>query len=278
MTIALSLGDIGLTPTTTSALSPEHTARLGATLDATATPVEGEDLPLLWHWAHFTPMTQSSGLAPDGHPGLPAGPADHYPRRMWASGAIEATGKLILGEPATRKSEILQCKQSEGRSGDLLIVRLQHRYRQFDIDQIVEEQTLVYRTPGPPIPLPPGDHHPELGPGQWHERRTLNTVTLFRFSAVTFNAHRIHYDQPYARAEEGYPALVVHGPLTALLVGESLRQHSGNELTQFEFRANAPLFVDLPFTIVGTNGATVGAQVIRNDGAEAMVVSAALRN
>lgn len=278
MTITLSLGDIGLTEETVSEVSSEHTARIGATIDATAIPTNGERLPLLWHWSHFTPTTATADLGTDGHPRLPDGPVAQYPRRMWASGTIEAPGQLIVGEPATRASQIIESRESEGRSSALLIVRVQHRYRQFDADQIVEEQTLVYRTPGPQVALPVGDHQPEVRPDRWQERHTPDTATLFRFSAITFNSHRIHYDHPYVTRVEGYPALVVHGPLTAVLVGESMRRRFGRELSQFEFRANAPLFVDLPFTIVGTAGPVLEAQVIRNDGTEAMTVAASLKN
>jgi hydroxyacyl-ACP dehydratase HTD2-like protein with hotdog domain len=276
VTAALNPGDIGLTEETTSSLSAEHTARISATIDSTATFAAGETLPLLWHWAHFTPITPTADLGPDGHSRLPSGPAKRYPRRMWASGAVEAPGQLIVGEPATRTSKIVDSKESEGRSGALLIIRVEHRYRQFDTDQIIEEQSLVYRTPGPAVPLPAGDHQLAAEPGQWQERYTLDTATLFRFSAITFNSHRIHYDHPYATTVEGYPALVVHGPLAALLVGESIRRRSGRELSRFEFRAGAPLFVDLPFTIVGTDNHAWDAQVIRNDGVEAMKVAATL--
>jgi hydroxyacyl-ACP dehydratase HTD2-like protein with hotdog domain len=278
VTVTLSLGDVGLAEETASELSAEHTARIGATIDATAIPADGEGLPLLWHWAHFTPTTATADLRADGHPRLPDGLMAQYPRRMWASGTVEAPGQLIVGQPATRTSQIIESRKSEGRSGALLIVQLQHRYRQFDADQIVEEQTLVYRTPGPPVALPVGDHQPEVGPDRWQERHTPDTATLFRFSAITFNSHRIHYDHPYVTGVEGYPALVVHGPLTAVLVGESMRRHFGRELSRFEFRANAPLFVDLPFTIVGTAGPVLNAQVIRNDGIEAMTVAATLKN
>jgi hydroxyacyl-ACP dehydratase HTD2-like protein with hotdog domain len=278
VTVALSLDDLGLTEETASGLTAEHTARIGATIDATAIPGDGEGLPLLWHWAHFTPTTATSDLGPDGHPRLPEGPVKQFPRRMWASGTVEAPGQLIVGEPATRTSQIIETRESEGRSGALLIVRVQHRYRQFDDDQVVEEQTLVYRPPGPPVALPVGDHQPEVGPDRWQERHTPNSATLFRFSAITFNSHRIHYDHPYVTGVEGYPALVVHGPLTAVLVGESIRRRFGRELSRFEFRANAPLFVDLPFTIVATAGPVLEAKVIRNDGIEALTVAATLNN
>jgi 3-methylfumaryl-CoA hydratase len=272
----LTLADIGLAEEAVSELSVDHAIQIGATIDAVTTPALGEPLPLLWHWAYFTPTAASNALGVDGHPLLPPGPISAYPRRMWASGTVESTVPLVLGSPATRVSSIISSKETDGRSGALFIVRVEHRYRQFDADCITEEQTLVYRRPGPSTPLPEGDHRPELSEGQWAQRHAPDTKTLFRFSAVTFNSHRIHYDQPYATAVEGYPALVVHGPLTALLVAESVREHFKSDLDHFEFRASAPLFAETPFTIVGTEGTPINAVVVRNDGAEAMSVSARL--
>jgi hydroxyacyl-ACP dehydratase HTD2-like protein with hotdog domain len=274
VTAELHLRHLGLAELATSEISAEHTGRIGATLNAADTPSTGEPLPLLWHWGHFAPIAPTRDLGRDGHPELPAGPLDAYPRRMWASGVVEAPGHLIVGEPASRASRVIDTKESHGRSGDLFIVRLEHRYRQFDLDQIVERQTFVYRTPGPNAPLPAGDYRPQLGPREWADRHVPDSKLLFRFSAVTFNSHRIHYDHDYATGVEGYPGLVVHGPLTATLVGESLRQHLGRPLSRFEFRASAPLFVDQPFTIVGTTDPELGAHVMRNDGTESMTVMA----
>jgi len=198
---------------------------------------------------------------------------------MWASGTVEALSPLAVGVPATRTTTIVGVKESTGRSGALAIVTLEHRYGQGGVDRLVEEQTLVYREAGPPVPLPVGDHRPTVIAGQWSDRHRPDSRLLFRFSSVTFNTHRIHYDQPYATAVEGYPALVVHGPLTALLVGESVRRACGREVARFEFRATAPLFAGSEFTIVGTPGGPgepVAVTVVRNDGAESMQVSAGL--
>jgi hydroxyacyl-ACP dehydratase HTD2-like protein with hotdog domain len=272
----LTLGDIGLVKETASELSVDHADQVGAGLNIVAAPRRGDPLPLLWHWAYFTPTAASDQLGADGHPILPPGPISAYPRRMWAAGRVDADRPLIVGSPAIRITSIISAKETEGRSGGLFIVRVEHRYRQFDVHCITEEQTLVYRTSGPPTPLPVGNHHPEVSEGQWAQRHAPDTKTLFRFSSITFNSHRIHYDEPYATGVEGYPALVVHGPLTALLVAESIRGHFQKDLGHFEFRASSPLFAGAPFTIVGTPGTPITAQVIRNDGAEAMVVSAEL--
>lgn len=281
----VTLADVGFTGSTTSPLTVEQTGLIAAALDAPAGPggprslEAGARLPLPWHWAHFTPRTPTSELGPDGHPPMPTHLQEVYPRRMWASGAFEAAGQLVVGEPAERRSRITKVKRSNGRTGPLMIVTVEHRYLQRGAEQVVEDQTLIYRTQGAPVPLPEGDHapEPEPGTGQWVERRCPSAVELFRFSAITFNSHRIHYDEPYAREVEGYPALVVHGPLTAMRVAASIERHTGRRLRRFEFRAVAPLFVGLPSTIVGTPGeGTATVQVLRNDGAVAMEVSAEL--
>lgn len=275
----LRLEDLGLTEVTESSMSVEHSTRIAAAIDDPHTFGQGEALPLLWHWAHFTPLTPTTELGTDGHPVIPEGPIRRFARRMWASGsvAVREGGTLVAGQPAVRRSSVVGTKESEGRSGSLLIVTLEHRYLQFGADQIVEEQTLVYRMPGPGLPLPEGDWQGSAEEGQWTERLVPGPVTLFRFSAITFNSHRIHYDRTYATLEEGYPALVVHGPYTALMISQSIRHHFGRELRSFDFRASAPLFVDQPLTIVGTSsGERPSVQVIRNDGAEAVVASAEL--
>ncbi len=279
MTVDLTLADLGLVGSTSSELSVEHAHRLAATIDSPVRLATGDPLPLLWHWAFFTPDAPTADLGDDGHPRLPPGPLSAYPRRMWASGTVAAAGPLAVGVPATRATSIVRVKESTGRSGALAIVTLEHRYGQGGADRLVEEQTLVYREAGPAVPMPVGDHRPTVAGDQWSDRHRPDSRLLFRFSSVTFNTHRIHYDQPYATSVEGYPALVVHGPLTALLVGESIRQATGREVTRFEFRATAPLFAGSEFTIVGTPGGPgepVAATVVRNDGTEAMQVSADL--
>jgi 3-methylfumaryl-CoA hydratase len=273
----LSLADLGFGTTTVSPLTAEQTGIIAAALDDPGPHADGDPLPLLWHWAHFTPRTPTSAIGPDGHPPTPAHIHDRYPRRMWASGSIEAPGRLVVGEPAERRSEIVERKESEGRTGPLLIVTVEHAYHQGGGVPLVERQTLVYRTPGAPVPAPEGDHVPDVGDEQWLERRCPSPVELFRFSAITFNSHRIHYDAGYARDEEGYPGLVVHGPLTAMTAAASMEHNTGRALRSFRFRAVAPLFVGLPSHIVGsTDGDDVSVQVVRNDSAIAMEASGTL--
>jgi hydroxyacyl-ACP dehydratase HTD2-like protein with hotdog domain len=273
----LQLHELGLTDETRSSVSAGHSTLMAATIDAPHPFADGEALPLLWHWAHFAPSTATADLGLDGHPSIRDGPVRAFARRMWASGSVKAIGRLIVGEPAVCHSTVVESKKTSGRSGSLLIVTLEHRYRQFGIDQIVEQQTLVYRTPGPVMTLPVGAWRPQVEAGQWDDLIAPNEISLFRFSAVTFNSHRIHYDHPYATSVEGYPDLVVQGPYTALMVGESIRRHTGRELTAFDFRASAPLFVNQPFTIVGTHAMdNPSVRVVRNDGTDAMQATATL--
>jgi hydroxyacyl-ACP dehydratase HTD2-like protein with hotdog domain len=277
MSIDLSLADLGLPAETTSELSAGHARLVRATIGAATDHQAGDPLPLPWHWAYFPPDAPTAGLGEDGHPRLPEGsPVRPFPRRMWASGKLSAPGQLVLGEPATRHTAVTKVKETTGQSGDLVIVNLEHRYRQRGADQVVEEQTLVYRTPGPPAALPVGDVEPDVPAGGWADRWLPSSPLLFRFSAVTFNSHRIHYDHPYATAVEGYPALVVHGPLTALLVAESARSRfpGGQEVRALAFRASSPLFAELPFHIVGApDDAGAAVRVLRNDGVEAVTAT-----
>jgi len=273
----LTLADLGLDEVATSPITAEQTGIIAAALDAPGAFSDGEALPLLWHWAHFTPRVPTSAIGPDGHPPTPAQVHDRYPRRMWASGSIDAPGRLVIGRVAERRSTIVERKESEGRSGPLLIVTVEHTYSQGGEVPLVERQTLVYRTQGAPVPAPEGDHVPEVEAGQWLERRCPSPVELFRFSAITFNSHRIHYDAAYARDEEGYPGLVVHGPLTAITAATSMERTTGRPLRAFAFRASAPLFVDQPSHIVGSvDGDAVSVQVVRNDGATAMEATGTL--
>jgi 3-methylfumaryl-CoA hydratase len=272
VTSPLSVEDLGLVASTTAELSVEHARRVAAVLDAGDDLQTGSPLPLLWHWAYFTPTAPTAALGIDGHPTLPAdGPTAGMPRRMWAGGRVNQLEPIALGEPATRRSSVARAERKSGRSGDLLVVTLTHEIEQGGRSVVTEEQDLVYRAaPAEPIPAPLGEERPPAPAGGWADTVVVEPPMLFRFSAVTFNSHRIHYDLPYATSEEGYPGLVVHGPLTALLLAESARRR-GVAGSTFHFRAVAPLFASAPFTLVGTpdaEGATLEA--VRNDGTTAL--------
>jgi len=263
--------DVAVAPEATADISVEHAARIAAVLDADLELGDGSALPLLWHFAFFAPAVPTAALGHDGHPRMaPGGPTADLPRRMWAGGRIEAHEPLLVGRPATRRSRVVQAERKSGRSGDLLVVTIEHEVEQGGRIVLTEEQDLVYRAAGATVEAPVGDHRPDVPDGGWCDPMTRDAVVLFRFSAITFNGHRIHYDLPYATAEEGYPGLVVHGPLTAVSLAESARRR-GVVGRRFEFRATAPLFAALPFTLLGRpEGDAVALEAVRNDGAVAM--------
>ena len=271
MSAEITAADLGLEPVRAE-LSVAHARRLAATLDVAEDLAEGSPVPLLWHWAFFVPDAPTTALGADGHPRLPdAAPTAGLPRRMWAGGRVRSHGELLLGRPAERRSEVVRAERKSGRSGELLVVTVAHEVRQDGELRISEEQDLIYRAASSEAtPAPEGDEQPEVPPGGWCDRLAVGPPMLFRYSALTFNSHRIHYDEPYATAVEGYPGLVVHGPLTATLLVESARRN-GRSGDRFSFRAAAPLFADLPFTIVGAPGDDgVRLEALRNDGQVAM--------
>ncbi len=217
--------------------------------------VDGTPLPAGWHWLYFKPLARRSVLGPDGHARLGEFlPPVPLPRRMWAGGTLAWSGVLRLGEKARRRSTIESVEEKSGRSGRLVFVTVRHRIETARGLALDEAQHIVYReaTPAPahaegPAPLPVA---------AWSEPFTADAVTLFRFSALTYNGHRIHYDAPYATGAEGYPALVVHGPLLASLLLDAAARHGSRAPEQFTYRALSPLFVDEPFRIEG--GASAG--------------------
>jgi len=272
----LNLGDLGLTSSAVSTLPAEHAQMLAATLDATFDPTEA--LPLLWHWAYFIPVVGTAGLGPDGHPRRGSPLLADFPRRMWVGGEVRAEGPLRADTASVRKTRLLSHARKQGSSGELLVVTLEHTVAQDDRILIVERQDVIYRqeggvTPpaGPAVELPPT-------PG-WRETVVPTTTLLFRFSAVTFNGHRIHYDHDYATRGEHYPALVVHGPLTAMLLAQSASHHLGTPLQSFAYRASSPLFVDQPVSIDGVvspspDGETATMTATRVDGVVGMTATA----
>ena len=184
---------------------------------------------------------------------------------------------LLIGQPARREAVIRNIRVKTGRSGALAFVSVLCSFFQNDRLCIEEEQDIVYREPGPPLPRPPVREWPAPPDGAITRIVTPDTRLLFRFSALTFNAHRIHYDRPFATGEEGYPGLVVHGPLTAVLLMELVRQNMARQVKEFSFRGLAPLFDLAPFRVVGTLGdGQVSLAAQGPDGATAMRASAQL--
>jgi 3-methylfumaryl-CoA hydratase len=209
----------------------------------------GAGLPLLWHWIYLLERPAQSDLGPDGHPargGIPT-PPEPGRRRMWAGGRVRTDGRLQVGRPATRRTSVAAVEEKTGRSGRLTFVTVSHQVEQDSVVVVDEEQDIVYRdaVPAASAPVPstslPTDSEPP-SPGEWPIE--TSPVLLFRFSALTYNGHRIHYDREYARTVEGYPGLVVHGPLQALAMAEVARRRPDvtGQGSLFEYRLLSPLF------------------------------------
>jgi 3-methylfumaryl-CoA hydratase len=253
-------------------------AALAATLDHDdAEPLAGDALPPLWHWLYFLPRARQSQLGADGHPQRGGFlPPVALPRRMWAGGRLEFPGTLRLGDAVTRTSTVADVTLKEGRSGKLVFVLVRHEIAGPDGIAVTEEQDIVYR--GPPAP---GESAPAPRPAPedaaWRRDIVADDVLLFRYSALTFNGHRIHYDRRYVTQQEGYPGLVVHGPLLATLLADLLRRNAASQLAAFRFRAASPVFDTDPFAVCGRAEGNVAALWVRKaDGTLAMEAEALL--
>jgi len=272
---------IGSRETRAETISEFPAQAAAAMLDLDGEPMtRGNPLPPLWHWFYFLPQAPRSQIDVDGHPKRGGFfPPVTLPRRMFAGAQTRFIRPLTIGEPAVREGEILAVKEKSGKAGKLVFVTVRYRLRQGDEVCIEEDQDIVYKEPGPQIPEPiPSQHPPELPVGAWVEEIIPDTVLLFRFSALTFNAHRIHYDRPYALEEEGYPGLVVHGPLTAvMLAGLTRRRNPDKRIIGFTFKGLAPLFNSYPFRLIGRpEGDTVTLQAQGPDGKTTMQATATL--
>jgi 3-methylfumaryl-CoA hydratase len=241
---------VGRSETRTDTVWPLLLRGLSATLDVPE-PAGGA-LPALWHWMLFQDWVPGQGLGPDGHPKrggfLP--PVHDLPRRMWAGGRVSFAAPLHAGDPVTRTSTILSVQEKSGGSGRLVFVTVRHEIAGPAGPAITEEHDIVYRgTEGeavkpaaPAAPLPEGAFTRTIVPGP---------VLLFRYSALTGNGHRIHYDLDYVTREEGYPGLVVHGPLQATWLADLVRRECRGTLRRFAFRGRRPAFHDTPLTLAG---------------------------
>lgn len=241
-------------------------------------------LPPTWHWVYFTDWPGHQGLAADGHPnGGHFQPPIPERRRMWAGGSVTSHADLILTEPVERTGTVLSATPKSGRSGEMVLVSVQYEHRQRGEVRLTEVQNHVYRSGAggsdaarswPPRPA----RRPDSDAPWQHEIRT-DPISLFRMSAITGNSHRIHYDRPYATEVEGYPDLVVHGPLLAQqLATLALRQDPALQLAQFDYRVQAPVFVGDPVTAVGTlTGADAELQVISEGGRVHVAATASYR-
>ena len=246
---------IGRSETLHDTIGPTPVVALTATLDHPAAPVvAGTALPPLWHWLYFLPMHWQSEIGLDGHAKrggfLPPVP---LPRRMWAGSQLEFRAPVRVGDQVTRTSTIDNVTTKEGRTGKLVFVKVRHELRCNGAGEpaIVEFHDIVYRDakqPGdvdpPPTPAPQG--------AAWQREIVPDDVLLFRYSALTFNGHRIHYDRQYVTAVEGYPGLVVHGPLIATLLMDLLRREAPEaDVASFRFKAVRPTFDGPPIRVNG---------------------------
>ena len=235
----------------TVALSPAQ--RMLATLDDMTTELpEGSPLPLLWHWLYFLSDAPMSAIGPDGHPKRGGFlPPVELPYRMFAGARFIFHSPLLIGKKARRESKILSIDHKEGRDGPLIFVNISHEIFQGGKLCMEEQCDLVYLgARAPHKPASSKGKRPELNPRAIVKTITPDPVLLFRFSALTFNSHRIHYDRPYAVSEEGYPNLVVHGPLVAVLLMELVRKHIEAPVQAFSFKGRAPLFEGAPFRLI----------------------------
>ena len=270
---------IGRQEILTDRVTPVPVAALSATLDRDdALPKAGDPLPPLWHWLYFLPLARQSLIGPDGHPRrggfLPPVP---LPRRMWAGGRFVFHAPLRVEEKITRTSTVMDVTVKNGRRGPLCFVLVRHEIAGDHGVALAEEHDIVYReaaTPGEPPP--PVRQAPDQA--AWEREITPDDVLLFRYSALTFNGHRIHYDRRYVTEVEGYPGLIVHGPLIATLLVDLLRRNTGLPLRSFHFRAVSPLFDVKPFKVCGQPGAngTVALWACGMDGTLAMEAEASV--
>ena len=258
---------------TTETIAAEPAAAMSGLLDREpAVTAPGDPIPPLWHWLYFLDRPATSELGPDGHPA-----AGHFMppipqrRRMYAGGRASYTGAFRCGDEITRRSELADATVKQGRTGELLFVTVRSVFTTAGAVIATEEQDLVYRS-GPPAaggsagPRGPSEaaglaaggsagprgFNGAAGPAPWQIQIVPDPVLLFRFSALTYNAHRIHYDADYATGVEGHPGLVVHGPLLALLCFELPRRNAPRQrVTQLSFRARSPVYVGQRCTVTG---------------------------
>ncbi|RNF34494.1 FAS1-like dehydratase domain-containing protein [Paracoccus methylarcula] len=256
-------------------LTPAIAERFDATFDLRGETGDGARAPALIHLCLAPPAIPTEELGPDGHPArggfLPPVP---LPRRMWAGGAFSFHGDIRVGETVTRRSIIQDVVVKEGRTGMLCFVTVEHQVDSNGRAALTERQDIVYR----------GVDGPDAGAkkiastapaGEYRRAVQPSAVLLFRYSALTFNGHRIHYDAPYVHGQEGYPGLIVHGPMQATMLMQLAEQIRGSRPTQFEFRSLSPLFDDADFTLnAADDGSGLKLWTCYADGPVAMVARA----
>lgn len=238
-------------------LRPFPARALAAALERDVPLDTGDFLPPAWHWLYFLDAPSASATGADGHAKatvlLPPPP---LPRRMWAAGKMLIERPLRLDFPAQRRATIKSIEAKSGKSGELVFLNLEHELIQNDVVCIREEQNLVYRGM-PSGPSPEAAAEPAPAAGEWMREIVPDPVLLFRYSALTYNGHRIHYDRPYATGQEFYADLVIQGPLLATLLLELCQaQLPYAAIKTFQYRAVRPTFVSQPFTVNGSKDGT----------------------
>jgi 3-methylfumaryl-CoA hydratase len=246
---------IGRSETLTDVVTSTPYAALAATLDRDPErPPAGTSLPALWHWLYFLPLHRRSAIGPDGHAKrggfLPPVP---LPRRMWAGGQLTFDRPLHVGDAITRVSTIQDVTEKSGRTGPLVFVKVRHEIRTEADEEVAltEFHDIVYREAPKPGDAPVSPQ-PAPAPSAWEREWVPDDVLLFRYSALTFNGHRIHYDRKYVTEVEGYPGLIVHGPLIATVLMDLVRRNAPQaDVATFRFKAVRPTFDLNPFRVNG---------------------------
>jgi 3-methylfumaryl-CoA hydratase len=294
--VTTALGPLGALAPLADSMSPEMARRLASVVAPSREAEAGSPLPPLWHWAYFATIATAEETGADGHRRQDVPRQDRFPRRMAGGGSLQLGRPLVLGQPAEKTSVLEGAEEKRGRAGPLLVCHWRHIYTQAGKMAIEEAQTLIY-LPGasperaaagsevdsggagsaPPsaAQAPPGEAPRGTAADGWPRLRRLHfdPVTLFRFSAATWNSHRIHYDRDYA-SSEGYPGLVVHGPLLAVIMAGEAENAIG-PLGFVEYRAHAPVFdTDAVELYIDANESTCRLEARKADGVVATSLSA----
>ncbi len=285
---------VGRTQRSVETLDARLVRWLAATLDRgeLADAKSGDVLPPAWHWAFFNAVEPMTALGRDGHPKKGGFlPETAQPRRMWAGSRLRWHGDLRVGQTVERTSTILKCEAKRGKSGEMVLVTVGHAFRVDGALLLDDEHDIVYRDEADEqerralaelAAQARRGEAPFERQGEVVRKVSVGPVQMFRYSAATFNGHRIHYDRDYARDIEGYPGLVVHGPLIATLLLEFLQAKvaPGRQVERFEFRALRPTFDISPFALHAAAPAADGSVALwstNNVGAVAMQATAAIR-
>jgi 3-methylfumaryl-CoA hydratase len=267
-------------------ITPSQIQRLNVTLNRPdPLPKEGDPVPWGWHSLFFPRLIPTDRLSPDGMaPDFVGAPDSPLPRRMYAGNDLRFSEPLRVGDRATKEMFVKSVTPKEGRSGRLVFVTYGVRILGPCGLVLEDDQKLVFRDEEPPGAKP---STPPSEPAQldapWKRKMTVDPVMLFRFSACTFNPHRIHYDYPYVTQVERYPGLIVHGPLAAVLLLELMREHwkdKAMKMSGFAMRATAPLFASRPITLLGEpapDGASCRLWTVDDVRRQAMEISATFR-